>query len=313
MKGIGGTWLGMVILYVLVVVLLLPWGVTWLFGREKQEPVEEEQRILEVLAPSKQDGLEEYIVGVVAAEMPVSFPMEALKAQAVAARTYTLRELGEGVEHINPADLGQAHLTPEEMETRWGENKEAYLEKVQQAVTETKGEIMTYEEEPILAVFHAQSGGQTEVSENIWSQSLPYLQSVDSKVDEQAPNFLTEVCFSAEEVAKKCGDVLGTTLSSEDILSTFSVLERSQAGYVTQVQVGKEIAKGRQVRQALSLRSTNFTIKKQGTNFVFTTKGYGHGGGMSQYGACFMAKEGKTYREILSHYYRGVSFSMGHS
>jgi len=309
MKGIWKTLLGTVVLYVLVAVLLLPWGVTELFGRKKEKVAPKQEKVLEVFSPVEEERLEEYIIGVVAAEMPVSFPLEALKAQAVAARTYTVRELGQTTGEINPSDLGQAYSSTEELDKKWGENHMAYLEKVKQAVGETKGEIMVYEEEPILAVFHAQSGGQTEVSENIWEQPLPYLQSVDSKADEQAPHFLTETRISAKEIGEKCGAVLGASQSEKEVLETFAVLERSKAGYVTKVQIGQQTETGRQVRQSLGLRSTNFTIKKEGTDFIITTKGYGHGGGMSQYGASFMAEDGKTYREILSHYYKGVSFS----
>ncbi len=249
--------------------------------------------------------MESYIIGVVAAEMPVSFEIEALKAQAVAARTYAYRQVGSS-KKIEPKNIGQAFVTVEQMKKNWGENFEKNYSKVCSAVSATKNEIMVYGGEPILAAFHSTSGGITENSENVWAEKLSYLKSVDSHEDENAPNFLFNSDFSQSEfknIFKKQGCNFLDNLEND-----ISVLKRTDAGYVTQIKIGGKVFKGSNVRSLLSLRSTNFTISYDKDKIVFTTKGYGHGAGMSQYGANFMAKENKNYKEILSHYYYGVEF-----
>lgn len=296
--------------YGVLTVLLIPFLITLAFGGF-QEKTQAEARAIYGLsdfyagknAPSE---LEEYVLGVVSAEMPASFPLEALKAQAVAARTYELRKMEETGSEEVLYDIGQAYCTEEERRQKWGENYETYLAKIEEAVSQTAGEIMVYEEEPILAVFHAQSGGRTEDSENVWVQEIPYLRSVDSAGDETAPGFETEVRFSAEEVLQKLSQYGDLGVSAAEL--DFSDAERSKAGYIQTIKAGKLILEGQQIRSALGLRSTNFTVKRQGDEFVFTTKGYGHGAGMSQYGARALAEEGMDYHEILLHYYTGVSF-----
>lgn len=249
--------------------------------------------------------LEEYIVGVVAAEMPVSFEEEALKAQAIAARTYAYKRIDNINEKVNYKEIGQAYNSIEEMKAKWGSNFDVYYNKIKNAVYETKGMIMTYEDEPIEAVFHSTSAGITEVSENIWGRNLPYIQSVDSKVDENAPNFIytTKIENSTiiNEISKKFSNI-----EKNNIIKTFEIKKRSDAGYVLEVEVCGEIISGRDIRTMFNLRSTNFTIKKNNDSIEFTTKGYGHGAGMSQYGANFMAQNGKNYIEILNHYYKDI-------
>lgn len=246
--------------------------------------------------------LEQYVAGVVAAEMPAAFPLEALKAQAVAARTYQIQQQkAAGSEEIL-YDVGQAYCTLDEQKEKWGRNYAFYSKKVRQAVRETAGEIMVYDGEPILAAFHAQSGGRTEDAENVWSRALPYLKSVDSAEDQNAPNHEMTVRLPAKKVLSAlCGE-------KADGSAELSILRRTEAGTVAQVQVGTVRLSGREVREKLGLRSANFTVKRQGDQFLFTTYGYGHGAGMSQYGASFLAEKGKNYREILKHYYTGIAF-----
>jgi len=249
--------------------------------------------------------MESYIIGVVAAEMPVSFEIEALKAQAVAARTYAYRQIGDS-KTIDPNSIGQAYISVDEMKNRWKESFEQNYNKVCSAVNQTKNEIMVYNGEPILAAFHSTSAGVTESSENVWSEKLSYLKSVDSHEDENAPDFLYDSSFSVsdfKERFQKNGCVF-----FDDLKNDVSILSRTDAGYVSQIKIGGKTFKGSQVRTILSLRSTNFTISYKNDKIIFTTKGYGHGAGMSQYGAEFMAKQKKNYKEILSHYYYGVEF-----
>lgn len=291
--------LGMVLFYILLAVLLLPLLVTLLCGGFGKELPQQAKALygLADLAPLDSE-LEEYVAGVVAAEMPAAFPEEALKAQAVAARTYQVRQMQAAGSHAVLYDVGQAYITLEEQKEKWGENYTFYAGKIRSAVRATAGEIMVYDGEPILAAFHAQSGGKTEDAENVWNEAVPYLKSVDSKEDKNAPDNKTTVRFSKEEISGKLGR------AAEEI----SILSRTAAGYVDEVQLGDKIFTGREIREALGLRSANFTVEKEGENYIFTVFGYGHGAGMSQYGASFLAEKGMDYHEILQHYYTGIGF-----
>jgi len=251
-------------------------------------------------------GLEEYIKGVVAAEMPVSFEKEALKAQAVAARTYTLRRL-QGKEEILEKDIAQAYISEEELKKRWGEKYIIYKSKINSAVEETQGEIMVYDDEIIEAVFHSTSAGYTEASENLWREEKPYLKSVESKQDENAPDYTVKTSFENDvlvaRLEEKYPDIVVT---DAPLLQQIQIIKRSEAGYIMQIQIGNKIFTGNEIRVLFNLRSTNFTINQKGKKVTFTTKGYGHGIGMSQYGANYMAQDGAGYKEILKHYYQGV-------
>lgn len=249
---------------------------------------------------------EEYLVGVVSAEMPVSFEKEALKAQAVAARTYAYKRIDDINKEVNHNDIGQAYNSISQMKDKWGDNFNEYYNKVRNSVYETKGIIMTYEDEPIEAVFHSTSAGVTEVSENIWGRNLPYIKSVDSKVDENAPNFTYTTKVSKDKIVNEILKKF-PKIDKNKIIDSFNITKRSNADYVLEVDILGNKLTGREIRTMFNLRSTNFTIKKNKDSIEFTTKGYGHGAGMSQYGANFMAKDGKNYIEILNHYYVGVS------
>ncbi len=261
---------------------------------------------------------EEYIKGVVAAEMPASFEEEALKAQAVAARTYALRRILE--QKAQPVETrpsyhittdfrtGQSYLTMEELKKKWGDtNFYTYYEKVVKAVAATKGEIMVYEEEPIEAVFHSTSAGVTQSAQDLWSLELPYLQSVDSLEDVQAPSFLQRIEFTPEEFLQKITQAMPEmVIGKEEVGKQIQIIERNPAGYVKQVQIGNQILTGQDLRNILELASNHFILEEEEGKLIFITQGYGHGVGMSQYGAHFMAQKGKTYKEILQHYYQGI-------
>ena len=249
--------------------------------------------------------MEEYITGVVSAEMPASFETEALKAQAVAARTYAVNS-GLSVDELIKSD-GQAYNTVEDMKEKWGENFDTYYQKIRSAVYDTKGEIAVYNDEPILAVFHAISGGKTETAENVWQKDLPYLKSVDSSEDEKAKEFYAETEMAQDKAASLLQQKYkGLKLTEGSLADQMQILERTEAGYVSKIQIGNMVFTGRQVREALGLRSSNFTFEQRENDIIFKTKGYGHGAGMSQYGANYMAAEGKSYKEILEYYYSGI-------
>lgn len=298
--------LSAVILYILTAVLFLPLFVTLLCGGFQREmPQSAELYGTEDLAPLPTE-LEEYVAGVVAAEMPASFPLEALKAQAVAARTYEVRQMRAAGSDSVLYDVGQAYADEAAQREKWGENYGQYAAKIRRAVRETAGEIMIYDGEPILAAFHAQSGGKTENAENVWDSPLPYLRSVDSAEDKAAPGYETEISLSAEEILQRLETKGSPTQTAKDL--SIEILSRTDAGYVAEVSAGGLRLTGRQLREALGLRSANFTVEKQADGFAFHTYGYGHGAGMSQYGASFLAEKGLNYREILNHYYTNVNF-----
>lgn len=275
------------------------------YDEDKKENKEENKEEYKSVNFEEND-LEEYITGVVAAEMPANFNMEALKAQAVAARTYAIKHLNGKYSDIKPEKIGQAYINQEEMKRRWGNNFNNYYNKIKTAVYSTKGLILEYNGEAIEAVFHSTSSGMTENSENVWGKSLPYIKSVESKVDEKAPNFCVEVSFEKNEFEDKIKKAVNGAEKVNNIYDSFKITKRSSAGYVLEASFGNIKTKGSEIRTALGLRSTDFEIKRVDNKIIFTTKGYGHGAGMSQYGAEFMAQEGKSYKEILSHYYSGA-------
>lgn len=255
----------------------------------------------------------DYLPGVLAGEMPASFEEEALKAQAIAARTYIIHCMGETNPNHPDADVCddagccKAFLEVEALQERWGENFKAYWEKMCRAVEETDGQYMTYDGEPILAAFHSSSAGRTEDAANLWS-ARPYLVSVESPESAQdVPNFVTTVEVSAEDFQKTVlAETQGADLSgAPDTWLGECNLEDS--GRVDHVTVGGIPISGADLRTMFALRSAAFTLEYTGEHFLFTVTGYGHGVGMSQYGANVMARGGASCQKILEHYYPGVT------
>ena len=260
--------------------------------------------------------LEEYIVAVVSAEMPVSYELEALKAQAVAARTYTYdKMLGNGCgrsEAVICTDSGhcQAFCDEEGRRKKWGDSFEKNEEKLRQAVEETKGQVLEYDGAPIVALFHSTSGGRTEDVENVYKNALPYLRGVDSPGEESAPRYQRTVSISKEEfVQKLMEEDEKAEVTEKNIADSIGAYQRTASGRVQTVEIGKTKFNGKQIRALFTLDSTDFTFAFEKENVQITTKGYGHGVGMSQVGANAMAKEGKSYEEILTHYYTGVTLA----
>lgn len=282
---------------------------------QEQEPIDANTTVT-VLRDGvvEEMSLETYLQGVVAAEMPALFPEEALKAQAVAARTYTMKRAAEDADPshkgamvcANP-DHCKAYQPITSFTAHWGTSGESYTEKIQKAVKDTDGEILLYENQPISAVFHSSSDGKTERAADVWGRDVPYLQSVETVGDDAAPNFESTVTVPRETFMAKVKDTYGNVDFSNDMKTWFSDFVRSAAGGVKTVCVGGVNISGRDLRVMFSLRSTHFTVDVQGENIVFTTRGYGHGVGMSQYGAQSLAKKGMDYRGILAHYYRGTT------
>ncbi len=313
--------IGLLFVFVIFTIIIIPVGITLLYGIEQPKStvtIAEEQKI-RVIEPNTQEvktmGFEEYIRGVVAAEMPALFEEEALKAQAVAARTYALRRIRANQKNNDPkeADMsmdyrtGQAYLSIDQLKQRWGDHFYQYYDKITKAVDATTGEIMIYNQEPIEAVFHSTSAGITQNAEDVWSVEVPYLKSVESKLDEHAPDFIsTKTIAESDAMSVLKNQYPELLLSDAKLLTQIQIIDRTEGGYIKTAQIGNKIVTGRELRELFKLRSSNFTIQQAGDSIVFTTQGYGHGAGMSQYGANFMAQQGKTYREILFHYYQGV-------
>ena len=256
--------------------------------------------------------LEEYLVGVVAAEMPASFHMEALKAQAVAARTYTLTRLNaggctSGCDLCSDSKCCQAYDTDEACRKKWGSSYAANIKKMREAVIETEGEAIYYDGKLIEALYHAASGGMTEDSENVFASARPYLRSVDSKNEVGSSHITDEERLTRKEFVKAVNAAWPKAkLSADKLEEQVKVTERFESGRVETIRLGGATATGRELRGALELRSANFTIKLTQNDVIIDTRGYGHGVGMSQAGANGMAQDGATYDEILKHYYTGV-------
>ena len=258
--------------------------------------------------------LNEYLIGVVGGEMPASFPLEALKAQAVAARTYTVRRMAcyggegcgkEGADICTDSTCCQAYTAPEQLKANWGQNARRYMDKLTEAVYSTEGEVILYNGSPIEALYHSSAGGRTEDAQNVFSSALPYLVSVSSP-GEEGSKYHGEEEYSPKEFAAAVNKKWPSAkLDRKKLSSQVKILSRYQSGQVEKLKLNKVTVSGKELRKLLGLNSANFTIDISDTVLIRTT-GYGHGVGMSQYGARAMALSGADYREILTHYYTGV-------
>ena len=243
--------------------------------------------------------LEDYVIGVVSAEMPALFSSEALKAQAVIARTYALKANSVG-RVLSDNESSQSYKSDGELYNLWGANYSSYYNRIRDAVMSTKGMYLTYNGNYIEAVYHSTSNGYTEDSLNVWGNYYPYLISVDSSFDNSNPSFSMSKSFSYDELSSK----LGIYVSVD---SVFNILGLTGSGRVSGISVDGNYFSGVDFRNKLGLRSADFDILKTDGGVVFTTRGYGHGVGMSQYGANGMGKAGYSFSDILFHYYPGVS------
>lgn len=248
--------------------------------------------------------LEDYVSGVVASEMPANFELEALKAQALAARTFIVYRMLNQDNNPDAAVLDtvddQVYSSEEDLRKRWGSEFNEKMNKIKKAVEETKGEILTYKDTPIFPAFFSTSNGYTENSEDYWENKLPYLRSVESPWDKNTEKYLDQKTFSIKDVE---------TALNIDLPNTKNIpieVTRTKGKRVKQLTLGDHTFSGREVREKLQLRSSDFTIDRKNNHLIFTTKGFGHGIGMSQYGANGMAKEGKTYKDIVQYYFQDV-------
>ena len=256
--------------------------------------------------------MEEYLWGVVAAEMPASFEEEALKAQACAARTYTVSRQNHPSDKHPDADICgdstccQAYIDRTDAEARWGLNAQEYGEKIDRAIAETDGLGILYDGQPIQALFFSSAAGKTVDAVEVWGNSVDYLKSVDSPEGEEVPNYHTQAVFSSGEVKSLTLAAYPGADLSGDPSGWFGQASRNEGGGVISIPLGGVTLTGSQVRSLFSLRSATFTVSYGEGNFTFDVTGYGHGVGMSQYGANAMAREGSSFRDILTWYYTGA-------
>lgn len=256
--------------------------------------------------------IDDYLCNVVSAEMPADYELEALKAQAIVARTYTIYKVQnkkhENADICDDSTCCQAWVSKENRLERWEETKrEENWNKIQQCVNETKGKIITYNNQPINAFFHANSGGTTELPVNVWGGSgLPYLQVVQTAGEEGYTQYSSEVDLTQEELINKLKtkyeDIQIDFNNDEDV----KIIEHTDSNRVKTVKFGNHELSGVETRTLLGLKSTNFEIKKENNQIKFLVKGYGHGVGMSQTGANTMAKQGNNCEEIIKHFYVGI-------
>ena len=261
--------------------------------------------------------LDEYLLGVVSAEMPANFEQEALNAQALVARTYTIYSIKrnknkhEGADICDSSTCCQAWISKEDRLARWNEDvREEYWNKIVKAVNTTKGKVITYNGDVIDAFFHSNSGGITEIPVNVWGgTNFPYLQSVQTSGEEGYSQYSSEVTLTQEELINKIRakhSDFNIDISQQD---SVKILEYTEAGRVKNIQIGNLKLSGVEVRSLLGLKSTNFKIEINNGKVTFIVTGYGHGVGMSQTGADSMAKQGSNYEEIIKHFYTGVEIT----
>lgn len=298
--------------YLTLLLLIIPFFIVFFLLKEKIEKQIEEQKEVKVYVKVKREKLEridkveleDYVVGVLAGEMPTTFHIEALKAQAVAARSYVLKrvEYNKDKEYdVVDTVTNQVYLDNEYLKERWKDEYQEKILKLKRAVAETSLEYISYEGKIADALFFSTSNGRTENSEEIFSFETPYLRSVESVWDEiTSPVFKDQKTFSISDFYS------ALEIEQKEKL-TIEVLRESSTGRVLNLKINGVEMKGSDVAKKLGLRSNDFEIIEEADQIIINTSGYGHGVGMSQYGALGMANEGYKYDEILKHYYKGVT------
>ena len=257
--------------------------------------------------------IEDYVKSVVSGEMPASFSDEALKAQAVAARTYIMSKRSRPCDIAKGGDVCdtthcQVYISKNERLEKWGEKANEYWDKISKAVDDTKGMVLSYDNELVLyPQFFSTSSGYTENAVDVFSNDVPYLVSTESSGEEIAPKYEAETPFNINDFVNKVNEKYPSAeLTAENIQGNIEIVSRSDAGGVKEIRLGKTKIRGLDFRLAFGLNSTNFEYTVSGEQIIFKCKGYGHGVGMSQWGANVMAKNGSNYEEILKHYYKGI-------
>ncbi len=329
-----------------MVIILFISGLVFAMGQKEEKQIVDEGAITVKLyiygTGLLELDLEEYLEGVVAAEMPASFAIEALKAQAVSARTYTLKRLNTirkngskyplGADITNLPQEGQAWLSESERQVNWGSYYSINQRKIKEAVKATKDQVLVYDNQLAEALYCSTAGPYTEDAQEVFKVQAPYLKAQPNPYDRHSPRYKDQKTLTISEVQTALGvkikpkeltlaanipqgpdvvmasSLLEPWFNPDKVNQTLKILSRNRSGRVQQVMIGGEVFSGKEIRSKLGLRSTNFTfeVNADGTKLTFFTIGYGHGVGMSQYGADGMAKQGFNYLDILSFYYPGT-------
>jgi len=283
--------------------------------KEASEPAVEVAVYRETQKKVEKLSLDDYVAGVVASEMPADFEMEALKAQALTARTYIVKKLASSSSTDLPqgAVVGdsvnyQVYKSNDELKQLWkAADYEWKMKKIKEAVQATSGQILTYDDTPIDATFFSTSNGYTENSSAVWNSQIPYLTAVASPWDKKSPKYSGKKVITVAEFEQK----LGVSLPNSKEVG--EITERTEGKRVAKVNINGKVLTGIDIRTRLDLKSTDFTWVRKGNDIIISTEGYGHGVGMSQYGANGMAAEGKSYEDIVKYYYKGVQLSKADS
>lgn len=256
--------------------------------------------------------LDTYLCGVVASEMPADFEIEALKAQAIVARTYTIYQIKNGGKHEN-ADMCdssfccQAWISKKNRMVRWDNEKaENYWNKITKAVNDTKGKIIFYGEEPINALFHSNSGGTTELALNVWGGDFPYFQTIETSGEENYSSYSSEVLISKDELIQKMLEKYSDFRIDFSKTDSIRIESINESGRVESIKIGNRIITGVEARTIFGLKSAKFTFEIIEDSVKFSVIGYGHGVGLSQCGSDALAKAGMNYEDIIKHYYKDV-------
>lgn len=286
--------IGQLIITAMIAIILIPATITIILGNnthvESYLPMTEKEEESQM----KEMQSQEQLIAIVAKEIPMTYEDEALKAQVVMARSY----IGATDNKSSP------YMTLEELEKLWGNEYNRNYSKIQKAVEETKNMVITYNNATVQPVYHLQNAGITQMPIDIWELDVPYLESVESKWDEIAPDLIQEKEYTSQELVSKINEKYDDLVLQPYSLETqIQIIERSQGGYVKSIQVGNQLMSGDDFRKVLDLRSSCFAISYNNSQVTVVTKGVGHGVGLSQYGANQMAKEGKGYEEILKYYF----------
>ena len=243
----------------------------------------------------------DYLIGVVSSEMPASFNLEALKAQSVLARTYALKAKQTGKKLTDTVST-QSYIDIDQMKNKWENSFNTYYNKIKNAVENTNGEYLSYNGNYIEALYHSTNNGKTESSLDVFGNYYPYLISVSSEYDKNASSYLRTISMPLDTISNK----LGLSLNNDSVIN---ILSYTDGGNIKEININGNNFSGKKVRELLGLRSADFDISISDNNANITTRGYGHGVGMSQYGANGMANAGYGYKDILSHYYPGTTLT----
>ena len=294
---------GQLIVISIIAIIFIPAAITIALGNHQLIGIYTPMTQNEQVNKEKEQVLEQELIGIVAKAMPINYQEEALKVQAIMARSHMalIQKNNSGAQPI-------PNMSVSEMKELWGNDYGRNYSKIKKAVEDTRDIMITYDNEPVQLVYHLQSAGDTQSSLDIWDIDVPYLQSVESPEDKNAPDLITKKEYSVQEVIKKVNQHYDAPVLEPYGLETqIQIIERTPGGYVKSIQVGNQLMRGDDFRNLLGLRSSCFTCQYSGEYMSVITKGAGHGVGLSQYGANEMARQGKTYREILSHYFPGTT------